>query len=87
MAALNDKEGATAFFIKLKEEEPKTFAMCCMKLLPYEVNQTEKQDNEIRIVLVGADGKEVPAGSRRELPDSTSNHNQADSNTPVTIVK
>ena len=65
MAALNDKEGATAFFIKLKEEDPKTFAMCCMKLLPYQVDHTAKPDNELIIRLIGQDGKEVPKGSRQ----------------------
>lgn len=88
MAALNDKEGATAFFIKLKEQEPRTFAMCCLKLLPYEVNHTDKQDNEIRVVIVNTDDKEPLTADSRELPDSNNNHhNQTISTTPATITK
>jgi hypothetical protein len=35
--ALNSGDGATAFFIRLKEDDPRTFATVCAKMIPSEV--------------------------------------------------
>ena len=42
--ALNAGDGAVAFFIQLKEEEPKTFATICGRLIPHELTGPEGRD-------------------------------------------
>lgn len=38
LEALNHGKGATDFFVKLKENDPRTFAACITKLLPLQMN-------------------------------------------------
>ena len=43
MEALHAGDGATAFFIELKENDPRTFATICGKLLPKQLTGADDQ--------------------------------------------
>jgi hypothetical protein len=53
-AALNDGDGAVAFFIKLKADDPRTFAILAGRLIPIQVQAevAQKIDNNVTITLV-----------------------------------
>ena len=52
MEALEAGDGATAFFTKLKENEPKAFANVVAKLLPKEIREEISGDNTVNIKVV-----------------------------------
>ena len=54
--ALNAGDGAEEFFIKLKEEDPRTFCNAVVKLLPVQVEADLRGqvDNNITVTFVGS---------------------------------
>ena len=59
--ALNAGDGAVAFFTGLKENDPKTFATICGRLIPHEVTGPEGRD------LIPREDPDPVATARRAL--------------------
>lgn len=58
MGALNAGDGAQAFFLELKESDPKTFANIASKLIPHQIQQeinanaAVKVDKNVKIEVI-----------------------------------